>query len=133
MKTLRLTVLGLGAAAALLTAEVDTKFVGWMKTVGGANGALRKMEKKASKEAIGEAERISGVYEEMIGYWRQRNAADAVKASETGKAAAVALASAANAGDEAKATEALNTLAGTCKTCHEAHRDKTPDGKYIIK
>ena len=69
----------------------------------------------------------------MINFWRQRNAADAVKLSEQGKAAALELATAASAGDEARASAALQTLGGTCKSCHAAHRETVAPQKYRIK
>jgi cytochrome c556 len=132
MKTLRLGLLALGACALTATAQ-DDSFAAGMKSVGGASGELRKMEKKTGPGAVTAAEKIAGVYENMIGFWRQRNAADAVKASEAGKAAAVELASAANAGDAQKAAAAFDALGGTCKSCHEAHRERLADGKYSVK
>jgi cytochrome c556 len=133
MKTMRFALLALAASGLILLAEEDTVYTGWMKTVGSSSAALRKMETKTGPEAVTEAEKLAGVYEELIGYWRQRNAADAVKAAQEGKAAAVAMASAANAGDAEKVASAMATLAGTCKTCHAAHREQTGEGKYKIK
>ena len=72
----------------------------WMKSAGASLGVLRKLEKKTGPEAVANAEKLGGIYENMIGFWRQRNAEDAVKLSAEGKAAAVELASAANADDE---------------------------------
>lgn len=133
MKMMHIALTALAASGLILLAQEDTGFTGWMKTINTAFGALRKMETKTGPEAVEHAEKLAGAYEEMIGFWRQRNAADAVKASEAGKAAAVAMASAANAGNAEKAASAMSTLSGTCKTCHDAHREKTEDGKYKIK
>ena len=105
----------------------------WMKSAGASLGVLRKLEKKTGPEAVANAEKLGGIYENMIGFWRQRNAEDAVKLSAEGKAAAVELASAANADDAEKAAAAFNRIGGTCKACHDAHREKTPEGKYKIK
>src|SRR6476620_2783616 len=103
----RVGVLTLMASGLVLTAQDNHEFETWMKSVGSSAGAIRKMEKKTGPEVVAGAEKISGVYENMISYWRQRNADDAVKLSQDGKAAAVELASAANAGDEEKATAAF--------------------------
>ena len=129
----RVGVLTLMASGLVLTAQDNHEFETWMKSVGSSTGAIRKMEKKTGPEVVAGAEKISGVYENMIAYWRQRNADDAVKLSQDGKAAAVELASAANAGDEAKATAAFAKVGGTSKPCHDAHREKNAEGKYIIK
>lgn len=130
MKKLALGLLLLGGVTAHAQ---DEQMVLWMKATGKAADTLRKMEKKTGEAAVENAELMGGVYERMIGFWRQRGAADAVKLSEEGKAAAVVLASAAHSGDEAKAAEALKTLGGTCKPCHEAHRERIAEGKYRIK
>jgi Cytochrome C' len=120
------------SALALLGQE-NGELESWMKAAGASLGVLRKLEKKTGPEAVANAEKIGGIYENMIGFWRQRNAEDAVKLSTEGKAAAVELASAANADDADKAAAAFNRIGGTCKACHDAHREKTPEGKYKIK
>ncbi len=129
-----------GIGAVILTSfclalpqQRDAQFETWMKTTGKAADALSKLEPKTGKEVVGSAERIAGVYEEMIGYWRQREAKDAVKWSEQGKAAAVQLASAAHAGDSETAAAAYKTLGGTCRPCHTQYREKLADGTYRIK
>jgi hypothetical protein len=120
-------------ASGLIVSAQEDKFEEWMKSVNSSMGALRKAEKKTGAEAAAHAEKVGAVYENMIGFWRQRNAEDALKWSQDGKAAAAELASAATAGDDEKAMAAFAKVGSTCKPCHEAHRDKTPEGKYKIK
>lgn len=127
MKTATLFVL---AACAALPQE-HTEFVTWMKIVNASANSLR--EKPTGPEAVGSAERIGAVYENMIGFWRQRNALDAIKLSEEGKLGAAMLANAISAGDTEKTAAALKTVTGTCKTCHDAHRERVAEGKYKIK
>jgi hypothetical protein len=114
-------------------AEEYPEFITWMKATGTASDDLKKMEQKTGEQAMRRAERIGGVYESMIGFWRQRNTSDAVKWSEEGKAAALQLATAAYSGDAEKAKAAFTALNGTCRSCHEAHREKIADGKYRMK
>ena len=121
------------AAGAIVLAEEEPEFVTWMKTTKTATDDLKKMEQKTGMQAVRRGERLGTVYESMIGFWRQRNAADAVKWSEEGKAAALLLATAANANDADKAKAALDSINGGCKQCHDAHREKIADGKYKIK
>jgi hypothetical protein len=133
---MKLSRLGLGVAAAagmLLFAQEDADFTTQMKACGDAAGALRKLEQKTGPEAVKRAERIGGTYEYMIGFWRQRNANDAVKWSEEGKAAAVQLAAAASKNDADAARTAYSALGSTCKSCHDAHRERVSEGKYKIK
>lgn len=119
-----------GSAAA---AQQDAEFTAWMKTSGRALGALNKLDKKTGKDAVSGAERLGGVYEQMIGYWRQRNLADAEKWAVDGKAAATELAAAAFANDADRAGQALKTLGETCHSCHVKYRESLPDGTYRFK
>jgi hypothetical protein len=113
--------------------EEHTEYTTWMKTNDAASKALQKLEPKTGPEAVRSAERLGAVYENLIGFWRQRNANDAVKWSEEGKAAAAQLASAAHSGNAEKAAAAVKTLEGTCRSCHDAWRMRLPDGKFAIR
>src|SRR3954451_8411983 len=133
MRSIKLGIPVLLVSVLALPGQENGELEAWMKATGASLGVLRKLEKKTGPEAVTQAEKIGGIYENMIGFWRQRNAEDAVKLSTEGKAAAVELASAAHADDADKAAAAFNRIGGTCKTCHDAHREKTPEGKYKIK
>lgn len=118
----------------VLAAQDEAEFPKWMKATGGAMGNLRKMESKTGDEAVANAQKVATVYEQMEGYWAKRpDAADAVKLSQDGKTAALELVAAAKANDAEKAGAAFRTVSGTCKGCHDAHREKAADGSYKIK
>ena len=104
-----------------------------MKESGAANGVLQKGESKTGKEAVEAAETLGSIYESMIGFWRQQNAADAVKISIAGKATALELAAAASAGNATEAAAAYTKLSATCKQCHDAHRSRLADGTFLIR
>ena len=114
-------------------AQQIPELTSWMEGAKSASAALGKLTAKTGEKAVESAEDLGGIYEEMIGFWRQRDARSAAKWSEEGKAAAVELASAANAGDSARAESAWKVLGGTCKSCHDRYREKMPSGKYRIK
>ena len=117
----------------LTVAGQDDEFERGMKAVKGTMDFLAKAEKKSGREITSAGERLGYVYENMIPYWRARDAADAVKLSEAGKAAATLLASASFGKDEAKVDAAIKEIGATCKGCHDAHRERTPEGKFKIK
>ncbi len=133
MKSKETVLVLLIAGAITAVGEEYPEFVAMMKMTGSATDALRKMEKKTGPQAMHAAERLGSAYEQMLPFWRQRNAVDAVKITEAGKAAAAEMAAAAYGGDAEKADEAFKAIGGTCKSCHEAHREKLADGKYHIK
>jgi cytochrome c556 len=130
MKTI--SILVLLSAGAFAAGAQNTEFTAWMKQTKAASEALQKGDKTGVK-AMENAERLGGIYENMIGYWRQRNAEPAVKISTEGKAAAAELASAAHAGDAERASAALKTIGATCQSCHQTYREKLADGSYRIK
>ena len=133
MQICKLTSMLCLAAGLAVMAEENTEFVGWMKATKTATDDLKKMEQKTGEQAVRRAERLGTVYESMVAFWRQRNAADAVKWSEEGKAASLQLATAAYSGDGEKAKAAFDAVNNGCKSCHDAHREKIADGKYRIK
>lgn len=114
-------------------ANRDRDFSAWMKTTAAANGVLQKSESKTGKDVYQKAETLGSIYESMIGFWRQRGAADAVKISVQGKVAAIEMANAARANDGAAAAAAYAKLSATCKSCHDVHRMKLADGTYLIQ
>ncbi len=125
MKRIALVLVG---AALVLPAQDHSAFDAAMKSADTALKALNKLEVKTGPEAVRAAERLAGVYEEMIGFWRQRGRENAVKFSVDGKAAALSLMEAAYAGHQQEAAAALKSLGATCRGCHEAYRVKRPDG-----
>ena len=134
MKPLTAVVVLLAAGSLLAPAQDDEDdFAAEMKAANRACERLQKMESKTGEQAVRDAERIGGIYEVMIEFWRQRNAPNAVVWSRQGKADAAQLASAANAGDAARAGAAFQKLSGTCQSCHETYRQQTPDGKYRFR
>lgn len=129
-------ILVLGAFGVLASAQDDAefqKFQQWMKTTGAESRAIQKADPKTGAEVAASAEKLANVYTEMHEYWSKRSAADAVKLSEEGKTAATELAAAAKAGDAEKAAAAYKAFGGTCRGCHDAHREKLADGSYKIK
>jgi len=66
-------------------------------------------------------------------FWTERKAEDAITAAKEGMTAADALEKAAKAKNESGVTAASKTLTSTCKTCHDAHRERLPDGSSEIK
>src|SRR4028118_1500908 len=114
MKLLKLALPMLACTGLALMAQDNGPMEEWMKTTNQSMQALRKMEKKTGPEVVTHAEKIAATYENMIGFWRQRNADDAVKLSEAGKAAAVELAAAAKAENVEEAGAAFGRVGGTC-------------------
>lgn len=98
-----------------------------MKEQGELSGKIRKgVDVEAS------AKRMAAVYKEVEGFWAKRSAVGA-SATKEGQAAALALAKAAADGDQQAIAAASKQLGGTCRTCHDAHREKISDTEYKIR
>lgn len=123
-------VLSLSLGLALDEQELHTK----MKAIGDHMGGLKKA--MAAKDMAQVAEHAKGISSNLKGtgaFWKEKGMDDGVKFTKDSSIAAKALAKAAseNNADEAKASMAK--MGAACKGCHEAHREKLPDGKYKIK
>lgn len=117
----------------LSAAETDD-FVAAMKTTGATMGPLMKsLSAGQMGEVAAGAKKLETVFQTSEKFWAGRNAPDAVKWSQDALAGAKALGVAADAGDAAAAKAALGQMATNCKGCHDAHREKLPDGTYKIK
>ena len=56
-----------------------------MKAAKASMEFLAKADPKTGKQVTSAGERLAGIYENMMPYWRARDAADAVKFSEGGQ------------------------------------------------
>lgn len=131
MKT-RLIVVLLAAAVCALPAEYP-ELTTWMKGMKTALAAVQAPDAASNPKAVRAAERLGTSYEDLIEFWRQQKVEKAVAISETGKATAVELANALHAGDAEKTAALVKALGANCHSCHEAYREKLPDGRYRIK
>lgn len=116
-----------------LYAQSDADYAGWMKELGGSRPKMQKaIAAKQGPEIAAEAEKVAGIYKNMVTFWEGRKAADAVELSKTGHTAAMELVAAAKAGDEAKIASSVQAINGTCGACHKTHREGSA-GNYTIK
>ena len=132
MKRLAGLLLCLGCLG-VVSAQDEAEHVQWMKSLQGEMGAMRKIENKMSPEMAVSAAKLSGIYETLAAYYTKKNVADAAKMSMDGKTAADEAVAAIKAGDAEKAGAAFKTVGGTCKGCHDVHREKAADGSYKFK
>jgi cytochrome c556 len=110
--------------------KTDEDFDKLMKSVGSANGAMRKAANP--KAASEEAAKLVTLFKDSQQFWTARNnkeaadwsAAAAMHAQEAQKAGA--------AGNAEGVAAHAKELGGTCQTCHAKYREKTETG-FVIK
>ena len=66
-------------------------------------------------------------------FWEQRKVADAVTLATSALKAVADIEASAKVNDEKGAIAGQRALNKACNSCHTAHREMTPDGKYAIK
>src|SRR5262245_23085270 len=119
-------VAALGLAFSLY-AQSEADYQGWMKDLGASRGKMQKaIAAKQASDVAAEAEKVAGIYKNLITFWEGRKADDAVTLSKTGHTAATELIAAAKAGDDAKIASSVQAINGTCGGCHMAHREGSP-------
>jgi hypothetical protein len=124
-----LSALGLSAFA-----QDDAAFVGWMKTVGGTGGSLRKnIAAKNGDGAAADAKKLQETMTQVSAFFKAKSADDAFTGATAAAAAYGEVATAAAAGKFEDADASLKKAGATCGPCHMAHREKNADGSYKIK
>ena len=83
--------------------------------------------------AVAGAKAIDAALASIDAFWVARKAQDAVDMNKAARAAAMNVAAAAAKNDAAATADAVKALQGTCKACHDAHREQLPDKTYKIK
>ncbi len=133
-----LTVVGialLSAATLPLMAQEGRPMPQIMKEIGGSVGVVKKaFDGQPDKQAVADAgEKLERLFKEVEVFFEKRGTADAVESSKNAEMAAKELHTQATSGTKATAQEAFGKVTGSCKGCHEAHREKLSDGTYKIK
>lgn len=76
---------------------------------------------------------VEALLKETKTFWEKRKTASAITHNDDAIKAVGELAAAAKGKNQAGAMAAQKALNTACNNCHTAHRERTPDGKYVIK
>jgi len=120
-------------APSLHAADVtEADFQKAMKKVQESVGAVRGASTDAPAAAAG-AKAVEAALGSVESFWAARKDADAVKMSAAARAAALDVAKAVESKDPAVLGDKTKAMFGTCKACHDVHREQLPDKTYKIK
>lgn len=124
-----------GAVLSTMLMALDEKeLTKKMKAAGEHMGPIRKSAQAQSMPDVAtHAKAMVQALEGTETFWKDRNLPQAVKWSEDGVVAAKALAKAAEENNADGVRAAMSKLGASCKSCHDVHREKLPDGTYKIK
>ena len=111
--------------------KTDEDYDKLMKSVGAANGALRKAaDPKAASE---EAAKLVALFKDAQQFWTARNNKEAADWSAAAGAHAAEIQKAGAAGNAEGVAAHAKELGGTCQSCHMKYREKTETGFAIKK
>ena len=115
-----------GVAAA--SEDPSPQHVKWMKDLGDQSGNIRKgIDVEANAKAM------QASVKAMESFWKARNSAVANQAMADNLKGAQALEAAAAKGDKDAMAAAQKQIGGSCRGCHEEHREKLSDTQYRIR
>ena len=132
--TVSVSAQGTTAPTAGMKIASDADYATHMKEIQQQNGMLNKSIKGGmAEEATKAAARLEVLFKNIHGYWNDKKVEDATTASQTAVTSLQAVQKALAANDMTAAETARAAFAGTCMTCHTAHREKLPEGGFRIK
>ena len=131
---LALAAAGVFAIGVVANEKPSEEYVKSMKNTNVAAQSLRKdVEAKDYGAIAKDAATLKELFAGTEEFWTKRKAEDAVAAAKTGARAAADLEEAAKAKNDEAVAASAKALNGSCKTCHDAHRERLPDGTSEIK
>ena len=131
---LALAAAGVLAIGVMANEKPSDEYVKSMKDANVAAQSLRRdVEAKNYDAIVKDAATLKALFAGTEEFWTKRNGEDAVAAAKAGGKAATDLESAAKAKNEEAITASAKAVNGACKTCHDAHRERLPDGTSEIK
>ena len=113
---------------ALVSAEEPTpEHQKLMKDIGGLNGKIRKGE-----DVEGSAKLLAAAGKQVEAFWGKRSEIG-LKSSQELQAGANEMAVAAAASNADGVAAAGKKVGGSCRSCHDQHREKVAENVYKIK
>ena len=107
-----------------------------MKDVLAGAQAIGKALKEGNGDlsgAVAGAKAVDAALASLDSFWAARKDAEAQKMNTATRDAAKAVVKAAESKDAVATEEARKALQGSCRPCHDAHREQLPDKSYKIK
>lgn len=119
---------------AIASEKPPDSYVKNMKETNQAAAELRKSVDAKDYAAIAkQAATIKTLFDNTLSFWQERKADDAIGFAKDGAKAAADLEAAAKAKNDEGMASASKAVQGICKSCHDVHRERMPDGSSEIK
>src|SRR6185295_15173597 len=107
--------------AAVLSAQSDADYQGYMKIIGPTSGSMQKnIAAKDAAATRADAQKLNDTFKLVEAFWQKRGAADAVNFAKNAQSVTEMVAKSAAAGDMDKAAMDAKGLGANCGGCHMA-------------
>ncbi len=127
MQTLFLSLALCAVPAVFAADEPSPQHVKWMKDTEDLQHKIRD-----GQDVAANAKSLAALYKEIEGYWGKKSEVGA-KTTKDIQVAALALATAAAGNDAAGVASNRKLIGGSCRACHDQHREKVSENVYRIK
>ena len=125
------------AATALTLAASEKAPDSYVKNMKDTNVAMQELRRGLDAKDYDTIARGAGtlraLFETTQKFWEDRKTEDAITVAKNAAKAAGDLETAAKAKNEEAVAASAKIVQGSCKTCHDAHRERLPDGSSEIK
>src|SRR5262245_22991966 len=122
------------ALALTLVAQAPTDLSPIMKDVAATNTSLNmSLMNGVAADVARDAAKLQDDFTKAMGFFKAMKAQDAVDAAKANADAAAEIVKAAKANNLDAAKAPAKTIKGSCKACHDVHREQLPDKTYKFK
>ena len=122
------------ALALTLVAQAPQDLSPIMKDVAATQNSLNmSMMSGAAADVARDAEKLQQDFNQAAGFFKAMKAQDAVDAAMGNAKAAGEIIKAAKASNLEDAKAPAKTIKGSCKACHDVHREQLPDKTFKFK
>lgn len=126
--------------ALCVRAQSGSEYQTWMKTVAESSASMQKdIADKKFDAVVADARQIENTFKQVEAFWRSRNTMDAVNFAKQVQSEAATVEKTITSGDMERpylrsvVSVMVENVAGSCGGCHNAHRERLPDGTFRMK
>jgi len=123
----------LTVSAAGFADEITDQYSMLMKPAAAANMALQRVMGTDLAAAATQAAELQAAFAKIEAFWTERGTADAIQFAKNVQAVAKEVQDAATAGNQEATAAAARRIGANCQGCHMAHRERLPDGSFLLK
>jgi muramidase (phage lysozyme) len=121
----------MAVSVAAFADEITDEYKKIMQPAAAANMALQRVMETDLAAAATNAGELQAAFAKIEEFWTKRGTADAMQFAKNVQAVAKEVHAA--AGNREATAAAARRIGANCQGCHMAHRERLPDGSFLLK